>query len=94
MRTNTDLIGQSIKRKEDARFLTGAGQFTDDVTQPQPGDAVFLRSPHAHAKIRAIDTDGGEGRAGRGRGLHRRRPRGRERAAVRLAHHRASTARR
>ena len=49
-------IGQSIKRKEDLRFLTGAGQYTDDVNQPNQVHAVFLRSPHAHATIRSIDT--------------------------------------
>jgi aerobic carbon-monoxide dehydrogenase large subunit len=49
-------IGQSVKRKEDARFLTGTGQYTDDVAMPNQTHAYFLRSPHAHAKIRAIDT--------------------------------------
>ena len=50
------LIGQSIKRKEDARFLTGSGQYTDDITLPHQTYAVFVRSPHAHAKIRGVDT--------------------------------------
>ncbi len=50
------VIGQSVRRKEDVRFLTGAGQFTDDVTMPHQTYAYFLRSPHAHAKLRAIDT--------------------------------------
>ena len=49
-------IGKSVKRKEDARFLTGSGQYTDDVTMPNQTYAHFLRSPHAHAKIRGIDT--------------------------------------
>ncbi|TMH69803.1 MAG: xanthine dehydrogenase family protein molybdopterin-binding subunit [Betaproteobacteria bacterium] len=49
-------IGQSVRRKEDARFLLGAGQYTDDVTLPNQTHAYFLRSPHAHAKIRGIDT--------------------------------------
>src|SRR5438445_1370812 len=49
-------IGQSVRRKEDKRFLTGAGQYTDDVNQHNQTWAYFLRSPHAHAKIRAIDT--------------------------------------
>src|SRR5436190_1683737 len=53
---DTGVIGQSIKRKEDVRFLTGAGQFTDDVNQPNQVHAVFLRSPHAHARIRKVDT--------------------------------------
>ncbi len=50
------LIGQSIKRKEDVRFLTGAGQYTDDITLPRQTYAVFVRSPHAHAKVRKVDT--------------------------------------
>src|SRR5437773_9489333 len=49
-------IGQSVRRKEDKRFLTGAGQFTDDVNEHNQTCAYFLRSPHAHAKIRHIDT--------------------------------------
>ena len=52
----TGYIGQSVRRKEDARFLTGAGQFTDDVTMARQTQAYFLRSPHAHARIRGIDT--------------------------------------
>jgi carbon-monoxide dehydrogenase large subunit len=50
------MIGAGVKRKEDFRFLTGAGQYTDDVVFPQQSYGVFLRSPHAHAKIRGIDT--------------------------------------
>ena len=49
------VIGQSVRRKEDLRFITGAGQFTDDVNMVRQTQAVFLRSPHAHAKIRSID---------------------------------------
>jgi carbon-monoxide dehydrogenase large subunit len=49
-------VGQSVRRKEDKRFLTGAGQFTDDVNAHNQTWAYFLRSPHAHAKIRGIDT--------------------------------------
>src|SRR5438552_2311734 len=49
-------IGQSVRRKEDYRFLIGAGQYTDDVNPPHHTHAYFLRSPHAHAKIRKIDT--------------------------------------
>ena len=36
-------IGQSVKRREDARFLTGRGQYTDDITLPQQSYAVFVR---------------------------------------------------
>src|SRR6185312_361306 len=53
----TGPIGSRIERKEDARFLTGAGQYTDDVTLPHQTYACFVRSPHAHAKIRSIRTD-------------------------------------
>src|SRR6476646_1874538 len=49
-------VGKPVLRKEDARFLTGTGQFTDDVSMPRQAYAHFLRSPHAHATIRAIDT--------------------------------------
>ena len=50
------LIGQSVRRKEDVRFLTGAGQYTNDIAVPRTTHAYFLRSPHAHANIRSIDT--------------------------------------
>ena len=50
-------IGESLKRKEDYRFLTGAGQYTDDVVLAAQSHAVFVRSPHAHAKINGINID-------------------------------------
>ncbi len=50
------LIGRSIERKEDYRFLTGQGQYTDDVSLPNQSYAVFVRSPHAHARLRAVKT--------------------------------------
>jgi aerobic carbon-monoxide dehydrogenase large subunit len=50
------LIGQSVKRREDARFLTGRGQYTDDITLPRQSHAVFVRSPFAHALIQRIDA--------------------------------------
>lgn len=50
------VLGQSIRRKEDYRFLTGSGRYTDDVTVPGQVYAFFLRSPHAHARIRSIDS--------------------------------------
>src|SRR3954462_1030367 len=52
---NAPLIGARIERKEDYRFLTGAGQYTDDVSLPGQAFAVFVRSPHAHAAIKSID---------------------------------------
>jgi len=50
------LIGSPVRRKEDYRFLTGNGQYTDDVVLPRQSYGYFLRSPHAHARIRSIDT--------------------------------------
>ncbi|MHB8668225.1 MAG: xanthine dehydrogenase family protein molybdopterin-binding subunit, partial [Burkholderiales bacterium] len=50
-------IGVSVKRKEDYRFLTGAGTYTDDVTLPHQSYACFVRSPHAHAKVKSINKD-------------------------------------
>ncbi len=49
-------IGQSLRRREDLRFLTGAGQYTDDVVLPGQSYGFFLRSPYAHARIKSIDT--------------------------------------
>ncbi|MCH8924999.1 MAG: xanthine dehydrogenase family protein molybdopterin-binding subunit, partial [Proteobacteria bacterium] len=49
-------IGASVRRKEDNRFLTGKGRYTDDINRTGQAYACFLRSPHAHAKIDGIDT--------------------------------------
>ena len=49
-------IGAAVRRKEDLRFITGKGQYTDDVVRPGETRAVFVRSPHAHAKIKRIDV--------------------------------------
>ncbi|OGA51979.1 MAG: carbon monoxide dehydrogenase [Betaproteobacteria bacterium RIFCSPLOWO2_12_FULL_62_13] len=49
-------IGEPVRRKEDHRLITGAGRFSDDVNLPGQVYAVMLRSPHAHARIRAIDS--------------------------------------
>jgi len=54
---NAPLIGVSVLRKEDYRFLTGAGQYTDDVTLPDQAYAAFVRSPHAHAAIKRISIE-------------------------------------
>jgi len=48
-------IGASVRRKEDLRFLSGRGQYTDDINRPGQTHAYMLRSPHAHAAIRSID---------------------------------------
>lgn len=49
-------IGEPARRKEDERLITGQGQFADDLTFPRLAHACMLRSPHAHAAIRKIDT--------------------------------------
>ena len=49
-------IGAAVKRKEDRRFLTGKGRFTDDINRPNQTFAYFLRSSVAHANIKSIDT--------------------------------------
>ena len=50
------IFGSAIRRREDPRLLTGAGTFTDDIQLPGMVHAAMLRSPHAHARIRGIDT--------------------------------------
>ena len=50
-------FGQSVLRREDQRFLTGQGRYTADLAPAGAAHAVMLRSPHAHAVIRGIDTD-------------------------------------
>src|SRR5207247_5608085 len=51
------LIGARVQRKEDYRFLTGAGMYTDDVALPGQAYAAVVRSPHAHARIQKITVD-------------------------------------
>ena len=64
MNDSAGFIGKSVERKEDFRFLSGSGQYTDDITLPRQSYGVFVRSPHAHAKIRGIDTAGAKSAAG------------------------------
>jgi carbon-monoxide dehydrogenase large subunit len=49
-------IGASVKRKEDFRFITGRGNYLDDINRPGQAYGCFVRSPHAHAKIASIDA--------------------------------------
>src|SRR5262249_9636019 len=48
-------IGAAVRRKEDQRFITGKGRYTADFDQPGQAYAGFVRSPHAHARIKSID---------------------------------------
>jgi aerobic carbon-monoxide dehydrogenase large subunit len=57
-------IGAAVRRKEDHRFITGKGHYTDDVSRPGQTYAFFVRSPHAHAKIRSVDSRAAAGMAG------------------------------
>src|SRR5580765_8721482 len=57
-------IGAAVRRKEDLRFITGKGQYTDDVVRPGETRAVFVRSPHAHAKIKRIDISSAKSMSG------------------------------
>ena len=58
------LVGQPIKRREDPRLISGAGQFLDDVKLPGLTYAAILRSPVAHARIASIDTSRAAAMAG------------------------------
>jgi carbon-monoxide dehydrogenase large subunit len=54
--SNLPHIGEAVKRKEDYRFLTGAGNYTDDINLANQRVAVFVRSPHAHANIKSVNV--------------------------------------
>jgi aerobic carbon-monoxide dehydrogenase large subunit len=53
-------IGQPVMRKEDARFLTGRGRYVADIDLVRQAHAVFVFSPHAHARIRGVDKQAAE----------------------------------
>ena len=67
-----DGIGSSVRRKEDKKFLTGKGRYTDDINRPGQVHAHFVRSDVAHAKIKSIDTKAASA-ARSSRSLYRRR---------------------
>jgi carbon-monoxide dehydrogenase large subunit len=50
------LVGQSLKRTEDPKFMTGSGMYLDDLRLPEMLYAAFVRSPHAHAKVVKVDV--------------------------------------
>lgn len=60
----TRMFGASVKRREDPRFLTGRGTYTDDIQISGTTHAAFVRSPFAHAKVGAIDTSAARGLPG------------------------------
>ena len=57
-------IGARVARKEDRRFITGAGRYVDDMVVPGMKHAVFVRSPHAHAAIKSIDVAAAQAMSG------------------------------
>ena len=57
-------IGARVLRKEDKRFITGQGRYTDDIVEPNQCYAAFVRSPHAHAKIKKLDISAARKMAG------------------------------
>ena len=50
-------IGQSVRRREDVRLVTGQGRYTDDIHLADEAHAYFVRSPHPHAIIRSVDVE-------------------------------------
>ena len=50
------VFGSSIRRREDPALITGKGKYSDDLKRPNMAYAAIVRSPHAHARIRSIDT--------------------------------------
>ena len=64
-------VGQSVRRREDPRLLTGRGRYVDDVTMPRMLHAHFVRSPVARGTLDGLDVVGGARTAGRPRRVHR-----------------------
>jgi carbon-monoxide dehydrogenase large subunit len=62
--TEDRLFGKSIKRREDPRFITGQGRYVDDLKLPGMTYAAFVRSPHAHARIKGIDVSAAKSHPG------------------------------
>src|SRR5262245_30407628 len=50
-------VGQPLKRTEDPKLITGRGQYVEDLTLPGLAHLIFLRSPHAHARVTRLRTD-------------------------------------
>ena len=57
-------IGAAVRRKEDKRFITGSGTYTDDINRHGQAYAYFVRSPYPHATINGIDKAAAEGSPG------------------------------
>ena len=64
MSTTNGLVGKSVKRVEDKRFITGNGKYSDDIILPRQTYASFVRSSYAHAKILGVDTSAAKNMSG------------------------------
>jgi len=64
MTARQGFVGQRVERREDERFLTGQGQYTDDISLPGQTYGVFVRSTLAHATLKGVDTAAAEKAAG------------------------------
>ena len=62
--TATKYIGQPLRRREDFKFVTGKGRYTDDIKSPGMLHMAVLRSPHAHAVIRQVDLSAAQASPG------------------------------
>ena len=61
---STPYVGQSLRRREDIKFLTGKGRYVDDIRLPGMLYVAILRSPHAHARISGVDLSAARTAAG------------------------------
>src|SRR6267154_994502 len=61
---STPYVGRSLRRREDRKFLTGKGRYVDDIRVPGMLYLAILRSPHAHARITAVDLSAARAAAG------------------------------
>lgn len=61
---NGNIVGRSLRRREDRRFLTGHGRYVDDLNRPGQLHAVVVRSPHGHAVVEGIETAAARGMPG------------------------------
>lgn len=60
----TRLLGAEVRRREDPALVQGAGRYVDDLAPPRAVSLALVRSPHAHARVRAIDARAAAARAG------------------------------
>ena len=61
---STPYVGQSLRRREDIKFVTGNGRYVDDIKLPGMLYLAILRSPHAHALITGVDLSAAKAAAG------------------------------